>query len=374
MLERRLLEFINGSLLKDGVAVDADARLFEDGYIDSIRVLDLIAFVEREIGRKVPDKLVRLSTFRSVRAIVATVENGLKDTHPEGERLLEYRGRRDLLASPIEALIARKELNVASDGQVALAGAALAIFEFFDARIRVWGEELGATTRELSSRIRLATLERAEFTTAFPQLLVSADAEHALTPAVCYHCYPERAGQTLTDEVILSVKARCHRNESIVVPLERQREFTMREIVFFGTRRGVERIRQQLVQRVGRFVNALSLDGFVEAASDPFFTTASQGKRLVQSAGALKLELHLTLEGKRSVAVASFNHHHDHFGSRFGITLTDGKFAHSGCVAFGLERWVLAFLTQHGLDESRWPEEVRASLSSRGGRVGVGST
>jgi acyl carrier protein len=371
VLERRLLEFINGSLLPGKAPVDADARLFEDGYIDSIRVLDLIAFVEREIGRKVPDKLVRLSTFRSVRAIVATVENGFQDTQLDGERLIEYRGRRDQLASPIEALIARKELSVIGDGRVELAGTALALFGFFDAKVRAWGEELGATHRDLPSRISLATLERAEFTTAFPQLLVKADHEHALTPAACYHCYPERAGQTLSAEVITSVRAKCHRNETPAVPLERQREFTMREIVFFGTRRGVERIRQQLVQRVGRFVGALSLDGFVEAASDPFFTTASQGKRLVQSAGALKLELHLTLEGDRSVAVASFNHHHDHFGSRFGITLADGKPAHSGCVAFGIERWVLAFLTQHGLDESKWPEEVRSSLSARG--VGVGS-
>jgi acyl carrier protein len=371
VLERRLLAFINGTLLRDGATVDADARLFEDGYIDSIRVLDLIAFVEHEIGRKVPDKLVRLSTFRSVKAITATFENGVLDTQLEGERLLEFRSRREQLASPIAALLARKELRVASDGRVELAGTALALFEFFDSSVRAWGEELGAPPRDLPSRISLATLERAEFTTAFPQLLVTADQEHALTPAACYHCYPERAGQTLSAEAITSVRAKCHRNETDVAPLERQREFTMREIVFFGTRRGVKRIRQQLLQRVGRFVSALSLDGFVEAATDPFFTTASQGKRLVQSAGALKLELHLTLESGRSLAVASFNHHHDHFGSRFGFTLADGKPAHSGCVAFGLERWVLAFLTQYGLDQSKWPEEVRSSVSSR--RVGVGS-
>ena len=33
-----------------------------------------------------------------------------------------------------------------------------------------------------------------------------------------------------------------------------------------------------------------------------------------------------------------------------GLTLADGATAHTGCVAFGLERWTLAFLAQRGLE------------------------
>jgi hypothetical protein len=33
-------------------------------------------------------------------------------------------------------------------------------------------------------------------------------------------------------------------------------------------------------------------------------------------------------------------------------------------VAFGLERWVLAFLAQHGIDEGAWPATVRESCAS----------
>ena len=32
----------------------------------------------------------------------------------------------------------------------------------------------------------------------------------------------------------------------------------------------------------------------------------------------------------------------------------------TACVGFGLQRWVLAFLLQHGLNEESWPEEVKS--------------
>ena len=38
---------------------------------------------------------------------------------------------------------------------------------------------------------------------------------------------------------------------------------------------------------------------------------------------------------------------------------------HSVCVAFGLERWVYAFLAQHGDDPARWPEPVREAPEFR---------
>jgi seryl-tRNA synthetase len=98
----------------------------------------------------------------------------------------------------------------------------------------------------------------------------------------------------------------------------------------------------------------------VETASDPFFTSAAQGRRLLQSAAALKYELRLSVDpAGHTVAAASFNHHRDHFGRRFDIRLASGAAAHTGCVALGLERWVLAFFAQHGLDERGWPEPVR---------------
>ena len=68
----------------------------------------------------------------------------------------------------------------------------------------------------------------------------------------------------------------------------------------------------------------------------------------MQQAGAHKYELRLSVGADgRDIAVASFNNHHEFFGRRFDIALAAGGPAHTGCVAFGLERWVLALLAQH---------------------------
>jgi len=189
----------------------------------------------------------------------------------------------------------------------------------------------------------------------------------ALAPAVCYHAYPEWEGKTLGSEpTLLTAVGRCYRYEGgNHIPLERLWDFTMREIIVLGTREQVEAQRQALVRQVGELVARLQLDAVIEPASDPFFTSGDEGKRLMQQAGALKHELLLTVDaGGRAIAAASFNHHHDYFGTRFDIALADGNPAHSGCIAFGLERWVLALLAQHGVDAEQWPDAARAWLAA----------
>ena len=59
--------------------------------------------------------------------------------------------------------------------------------------------------------------------------------------------------------------------------------------------------------------------------------------------------------GDETVAAASFNLHERFFGESFDIRLLDGQPAASACVAFGLERWTLAFLAAHGTNARRWP-------------------
>ena len=70
-LEERLLHFVRSELLEGGAAsVGADTYLF-GGLIDSLKILQLIAFLEWQIGREIPDRDVVMEHFRTVRAIVA---------------------------------------------------------------------------------------------------------------------------------------------------------------------------------------------------------------------------------------------------------------------------------------------------------------
>ena len=63
----------------------------------------------------------------------------------------------------------------------------------------------------------------------------------------------------------------------------------------------------------------------------------------------LKYELRADAGSAGRLAISSFNLHDAFFTSRFNIgPMSDGSPAVSGCVAFGIDRWTLACLAQHG--------------------------
>jgi acyl carrier protein len=68
-----LLRFVNEDLLAGSAAkVDLDTPLFDDGRLDSLKILRLIAFLELKSGRKIPDELIVMDRFRTVSVIAQT--------------------------------------------------------------------------------------------------------------------------------------------------------------------------------------------------------------------------------------------------------------------------------------------------------------
>jgi len=65
----RTVDWINRTLVPEGVTVSADTPLFANGLINSIRILKLIAWTEHLTGRRIPDKAIRMDNFRTVRRI-----------------------------------------------------------------------------------------------------------------------------------------------------------------------------------------------------------------------------------------------------------------------------------------------------------------
>jgi seryl-tRNA synthetase len=273
--------------------------------------------------------------------------------------------------------LAGRELELTPDGKLIMRGVAASLRDYFDSTVRGSALELGATDETFPAGIPLSTLERAGFTTAFPQKLVLTERpgdESALPPAVCYHHYPTLANSALAARgSVVTAIGRCYRNEFLAdssYPLERLRSFTMREIIAVGGLDLVERLRTGLIDWVSVWMKELALKGHIEIANDPFFTSETRGRMLMQRMLPLKYELRLQVHGNgRSVAAASFNNHEQHFGRAFSIRLPSGAHAFSGCVAFGWERWVIAFISQHGTDQANWPSSVRTSSHLRGNAI-----
>jgi hypothetical protein len=66
-----MVDWINARLAPPTVRVDPATPLFANRVINSIKILELIAWTERAIGRPVPDAQIRLDNFHSVERIAA---------------------------------------------------------------------------------------------------------------------------------------------------------------------------------------------------------------------------------------------------------------------------------------------------------------
>ncbi len=191
-----------------------------------------------------------------------------------------------------------------------------------------------------------------------------APADLVLSPAACYPLYPivAKRGPLPRGGAIFDVASDCFRHEPSA-HLDRLQSFRMREYVCIGAPDDVNAFRERWIVRAQDMAGALALPCRVETASDPFFGRIGQVKAVSQLQQALKFELLVPLRSvEQPTACMSFNAHRDHFGTTWGIEDADGGVAHTGCVAFGMDRLAVALFWTHGLDTKAWPASARQAL------------
>jgi acyl carrier protein len=67
----RMLAWLNEEVAPRGVSVNAETPLFSTRLLDSLRVLELIAFTEHATGQPIPDSHIRMDNFQTVARIAA---------------------------------------------------------------------------------------------------------------------------------------------------------------------------------------------------------------------------------------------------------------------------------------------------------------
>jgi len=192
-----------------------------------------------------------------------------------------------------------------------------------------------------------------------------AAADLVLSPAACYPVYPlaARRGKVPADGLLYDVAADCFRREPSRA-LDRLQSFRMREFVRIGAPAAIVAFREQWMVRAEEMARALELPSRLDVASDPFFGRVGQVMAMSQRQQSLKFELLIPYQaGALPTACMSFNYHLDHFGAVWGLQDRDGNVAHTGCVAFGVDRLAVALFCIHGLQVSHWPASVRRSLA-----------
>jgi seryl-tRNA synthetase len=186
-----------------------------------------------------------------------------------------------------------------------------------------------------------------------------------LSPAACYPVYPLAAsrGDLPADGLLFDVACDCFRREPSKM-LDRLQSFRMREYVQIGTPEQIDAFRRRWMKLAEGFAARLGLSWRIDYASDPFFGRGGKLMAASQVEQALKFELLIPVHSaEQPTACMSFNYHRDHFGSTWNIRTATGDVAHTGCVAFGMDRLALALFATHGLDFARWPATVRKALA-----------
>lgn len=276
-----------------------------------------------------------------------------------------------------------------SNGQSVLGGSLLRLYRNLDTLFLRLADEHNAQEYAFPTFIRARELNKLGYFTSFPHLItfpVCLDSDEAnlttfaksapmdadgcihltgtakikdvLTPAACYHLYVHFQGQKLQAPLYLTTRNTCFRRETHYLPLQRQWSFGMREIVCLGTMDEVKSFLDDYRRRLGSVFEQLEMPIDWQVATDPFFSPQTSAKYLMQKLEPVKNEM--VFDGH--LAIGSINFHRNYFGEAFEIQRW-GEDAFSGCVAFGLERWVHAFLNQYGLDEKGWPDLTKVRVS-----------
>lgn len=293
-------------------------------------------------------------------------------------------------ADPGTALLSRLApvgLRWHPSGQVSLSGPLRRLAADCDGAFALLADAWGAEPEDHPAMIDAEALQAVDYLASFPQLATfptcldgddanlarfaagerldatgavrltrTAPVRQILTPAACYHLYLQHRGEHLRAARHLTTVNTCFRREAHYEPLRRQWSFSMREIVCLGTRDEVTSFLAGARTAVDALLETLDLPVTWKAATDPFFQPARNARYLAQRLQPTKHEA--TFAG--DLAIASVNLHEDHFGAAYGVTRGDRP-AVSGCVAFGIERWLYALTHRHGPDPAGWPHVPAAA-------------
>lgn len=173
------------------------------------------------------------------------------------------------------------------------------------------------------------------------------DPKLVMSPCVCYHVFETFKNANINSNKVFNSISSCNRFESInYSTFERLQSFTMREYIGFGSQKFIESFLQDNINFFKKIFIKNKIKFKIVTANDPFFSQKGIKKMNYQSLNNLKFELQFWLPNeKKWLAVGSFNNHLDVLTKKYKINFNKNNL-HSGCVAWGYERFVYAIISQ----------------------------
>lgn len=296
-------------------------------------------------------------------------------------------------------LLAKHFARRISPGAFAYGGLFLDVFRYFCAKVDAFGKELFSGHEyeryEVPELVPVSEYDRGEYFETFPHHIMFESVmknnistidrfakngikdesifdemkrpQNVLRTAACMPIYVFLENAKITPEKpkLFLVSGKCFRNEgNNVKELSRLNEFYMKEYVLVGLPEQTKTFIEEAKKLWDFWYDTFHLNCKSETACDSFFASNYKKLRVFQLMGDSKQEFKLSVPADSEyVSCSSANFHRSHFTKIYNITNGEtGALCHSACIAFGIDRLAYAFLSQKGLDISKWEPETVAEI------------
>ena len=278
-----------------------------------------------------------------------------------------------------------------SDGLIGLHNDAVFLFDYFDNIFSSYAKNVGCIEKKYPVLLPLLSYKKTGYLKRTPQYSIFCceleenidrikdindrdsyvdvlhEPHNVLSPSACFHVYDDIEKATLPASQSYTLKQAVFRNEGRFNWNEygRLKSYTIRELVFIGDQRYVRDALLVVRKKVEHFLSELDLVSNIQSSSDSFILPEMGIIGKIQLIEGSKYEVKINTNVQESLACASFNFHGVSFSKSFEFKVKDIDTTVSGCIGFGLERWVLAFLCQYGIDSKSWPSQVQEYIFRR---------
>jgi seryl-tRNA synthetase len=268
-------------------------------------------------------------------------------------------------------------VKICGEGMISLSGRAVELFEYFDKTFKEFAKELGAVEERYPVLLSNKTIQDTGYLKTSPQYIhcvntvkedmdilmslgkkgniekcerdILGSRQEVLSPSACFHVYENYRGKVLKEYTAVTLLQSVFRNEGRFNWREygRLRDYHVREIVFIGSEDYVKESLIKLMDKTKKFIQRMGLSGEIKTASDPFVIPNMQRFKKLQLKNKVKYEARLNYSKEQQMSAASFNFHGKTFTYPFNIKVEMEEDTVTGCVGYGIERWVLAYLSQY---------------------------
>ncbi|MCI5602718.1 MAG: hypothetical protein MR361_04400 [Clostridiales bacterium] len=357
------------------IILTPDTEISVENGFESLTIMNIIIDVEGICDFELDEYIIRISEAKHIKDMLEIINEAISKNNvntdilesiKNDEKEYLYINKVDCEFHSFDEILMQGNIVMTENGGICLSGISAKLFDYFDKVFKKFAIINLAIEERYPVLLSKDTLIKTKYLNNYPgNSMYVEDSNAVLSPSACFHVYERYKDTVFKDNTSLTFLQNVFRNEKDKNnEFGRLRDYHVREIVFVGSEEYVDTSINRMINQTSRFMVELGLKGDIESATDLFITPNMNRYKLIQMHNKAKYELRLEYDNNRDISVASFNRHGKTFSHTFNIGVSGVENVVSGCIGYGIECFVMAFLSQYGCNVENMPKCVRDYIES----------